>query len=98
MYRFELLCVLFGRSTFRQINGTLQTLLDHRHRTGRRDGLEVLRLLEPWEVEEMACIRDFVVQQYEVLLKLHWKSLMLSRKGYPKSTTGHPRFNIYLDG
>lgn len=65
LYRFELFCVLFGRSSFGESQAWRST--NRSGTTVTPEGKQFLALLKPWEVEEIACVRDYAFELYQQL-------------------------------
>lgn len=73
LYRFELFCVLFGRSSFGESQAWRST--NRYGTTATAEGMQFLALLEPWEVEEMACVRDYAFELYQKLYQAQQQTL-----------------------
>jgi len=79
LYRFELFCVLFGRSSF----GHPQKWSCERTcgSITAAEGMEFLAPFEPWEIEEIACVRDYAVELYQHLYQAPQQTFDLQASG-----------------
>lgn len=78
LYRYELFCILFHEpATFqaevcaREVGKTVLALEQKEKRSlNSQDRSSMfLALFQPWEVEELACVHDFLVRRYTALLE-----------------------------
>jgi len=65
LYRLELFCVLFGRSSFGESQKWWS--MNRCETTATAKGMQSLALFKPWEIEEIACVRDYAIELYQQL-------------------------------
>ncbi len=73
LYRFELFCVLFGRSSFGESHKWRS--MNRYGTTATAEGMQFLALFESWEIEEIACVRDYAVELYQQLYQAQQQTL-----------------------
>lgn len=79
LYRFELFCIIFSQPSFK-VKRKLDCM-DMCHL--------FLNQFPPWEVEEIACIRDYIIGRYAHLFAKHERELMQhSPQGAPGDSSG----------
>ena len=76
LYRLELFCVLFGRSAFGRPGKSYNYSIKQSNSFESTDeGVQFFAVFTPWEIEEIACVRDYAIEHYKSLYEVHWQEL-----------------------
>ena len=65
LYCFKLFCVSFGRSSFDVSQE--QRFMNNYRTIAAAEGMQFLVVFETWEIEEIACVRDYAIELYQQL-------------------------------